>query len=126
MAEELLRKHCGERVSVESAGITPGALNPLAIDVLREVGVDIRNKATRSVEEVLKSGVRYTHVITVCDEASAERCPVIPGGGVRMHWSFEDPSQFQGSWQENLARTREIRQQIEARVLEWCSQHCAS
>jgi arsenate reductase len=124
MAEELLRRACPD-VRVESAGITPGELNPLAIEVLLEEGIDIRGKKTRDVFEVYKEGHLYSHVITVCDESSAERCPVFPGPGRREHWSFKDPSQFTGTWEERLAQTRLIRDAINERIAEWCAINCS-
>jgi arsenate reductase (thioredoxin) len=123
-AEALLRRQCGELIAVESAGLSPGKLNPLAVAVLNEVGIDISKKGTQSVEEVLASGRTYTHVVTVCDEASAERCPTFPGRATRLHWGFKDPSEFQGSWDERLALTREVREQIQHKIEEWCVVNC--
>ena len=125
MAEALLRRECGDSVHVESAGLTPGTLNPLAVEVLQEIGIDISNKPTRSVFDVYKSGALFSHVITVCDESSAEKCPIFPGVHKKLHWNFADPSQFQGTREEKLARTREVRNAIEARIKEWCLVNCA-
>ena len=125
MAEALLRRECGNAVHVESAGLTPGLLNPLAVRVLQEIGIDISSKQTRSVYDVLRSGARFTHVITVCDEASAEQCPVFPGTHEKLHWGFADPSTFTGTVEEKLARTRQVRDAIEQKVKEWCSRECA-
>ena len=124
MAEALLRRQC-PGVHVESAGLTPGTLNPLAVEALREIGIDISGKATRDVFEVHRSGARFTHVVTVCDESSAERCPVFPGVHEKLHWSFADPSQLTGSFEERLAKTREVRDAIAQRVKVWCAEHCA-
>src|SRR6476660_1860388 len=96
IAEALLRQRYGDAVEVESAGLSPGKLNPLAIAVLGEVGIDISKKGTQSVEDVITSGRTFTHVVTVCDEASAERCPSFPGRATRLHWGFKDPSEFPG------------------------------
>ncbi len=124
ISEALLKRACGHSIHVESAGITPGTLNPLAVEVLKEIGIDISGKATRDVFEVYKSGARFTHVITVCDEASAERCPVFPGALNHIHWSLPDPSQFEGSHDERLVRIRELRNEIERRVHAWCETNC--
>ena len=97
MAEALLNRRCGEVFEAESAGLEPGTLNPLAVEVLREIGLDISGRATRSVDEVLRAGTNFDYVITVCDEGSAAGCPVFPGGGEKLHWSFPDPSSFTGS-----------------------------
>src|SRR3989338_4764502 len=100
MAEELLRKMAGDQFDVRSAGIEPGRLNPWVVEVLQEDGIDISQKATKSVQEVLKKDGPFDYVVTVCDEASAERCPVVSGATQRLHWSFRDPSQFQGTDQD--------------------------
>lgn len=121
MAEELIRRRCGDSVSVESAGLEPGALNPMAVAALQEIGIDIAGKATQAVFDLLQQGREFDYVITVCDEASAERCPVFPGGGQRLHWGFPDPSAFSGSDEERLARTREVRDAIAAKVDAWCA-----
>lgn len=120
IAEELIRRRCGERCHVESAGLEPGILNPFAVMALREIGIDIAGKPTRGVDEVLDGAAEFTTVITVCDETSAERCPAFPGTGARLHWTFPDPSAVDGSDEEKLASAREIRDAIAERVTEWC------
>jgi arsenate reductase len=119
MAEALLRKLGGGRFDPDSAGLEPGALNPLAVEVLQEIGIDISAKKTKSVEGLIDSGSTYDYVITVCDGASAERCPVFPGGGRRLHWSFDDPSGFTGTYEEKLDRTRKVRDDIQRKIEEW-------
>jgi arsenate reductase (thioredoxin) len=119
MAEELLRKFAGDRFEVESAGIEPGKLNPAVIEVLKEIGIDIAGKKTQAVMDLLKQGKLYSYVITVCDETSAERCPIFPGVAKRLHWGFTDPSKFEGTWEEKLAQTRAVRTQIEQKIQEW-------
>jgi arsenate reductase len=63
-------------------------------------------------------------VITVCDETSAERCPIFPGVASRLHWGFPDPSSFQGTHEEKLARTGEVRDTIKAKIEGWCAAVC--
>ncbi len=113
MAEELLRAKLGDRVAVQSAGLEPGNLNPLVVDVLKELGIDIGGKATQSVFDIYKQGVRFHYVITVCDETSGERCPIFPGPVKRLHWSFPDPSSFEGSYEEKLEQTRLVLKMID-------------
>ncbi|MGH7981602.1 MAG: hypothetical protein ACREFF_00485 [Candidatus Udaeobacter sp.] len=79
---------------------------------MREIGIDISEKQTQSVFDVLKSTERFAYVITVCDESSAERCPIFRGEAKRLHWSFPDPSVLGGSHDERLAGTLSIRDQI--------------
>jgi arsenate reductase len=123
MAEELTRRIC-EGIETESAGIEPGELNPLVIEILREDGIDISGKQTKDVFDVYKSGRLFSHVITVCDEASAERCPIFPGVTTRLHWSFKDPSQFTGTWEEKLEQTRKVRDEIREKIFEFCETNC--
>jgi arsenate reductase len=119
MAEALLRKIAGDRFDVESAGLEPGKLNPYAVAALREEGIDISGKETVSAFELLKQGRYYTYVITVCDETSAETCPIFPGCRERFHWSFPDPSKFTGTDEEIMTRVREVRDQIKDKIAEW-------
>jgi arsenate reductase len=125
MAEAFLQQRCGGRFVVHSAGIEPGRLNPIVVEAMRERGIDIAQNATKSVAGFLAAGTPFAYVITVCDETSAERCPVFPGAVTRLHWGFPDPSALQGSPAEKLARTREIRDAIERRVDEWCATVCS-
>lgn len=119
MAEELLRKMAGDRFEVESAGLEPGKLNTIVVQALKEEGIDITGKKTNAVFDLFKSGKHYSYVITVCDEASAERCPIFPGLCQRFHWSFTDPSKFQGTDQEKLTKVREVKEEIRAKLKEW-------
>ena len=121
MAEELLRKLGGDRFEVESAGIEPGKLNSFVVEALKEEGIDITGKQTNAVFDLFKQGKRYSYVITVCDEASAERCPVFPGICQRIHWGFTDPSKFQGTDAEKLVKVREVREEIKGVIKQWIS-----
>lgn len=116
MAEAFLNLAGGDCFEAESAGIEPGKINPLVVEAMREIGVDLSQKGTRDVFEVYRQGKQYDYVVTVCDEASGERCPVFPGASARLHWSFEDPSRFTGSQKEKLAKIRIVRDQIRARI----------
>ncbi len=123
MAEELLRKLAGDRFEVESAGIEPGKLNPVVIEVLKESGIDITGKKTQAVMDLLKQSKLYRYVITVCDETSAERCPIFPGVAQRLHWGFTDPSKFEGTWEEKVVKTRAVREEIKQKIEGWLSQN---
>jgi arsenate reductase len=124
MAEALLNQMCGDLFEAESAGLEPGILNPLAVEAMREIGIDISGNETRSVADVVKTGQRFDYVITVCDESSAEQCPVVPGVAARAHWNFPDPSKFTGTWEERLEQTREVRNLIESKLEEFCGSSC--
>jgi arsenate reductase len=124
MAEAFLNQICGREFEAHSAGIEPGRLNPIVIEVMKEAGIDISGNQTKSVTDMLKSTNLFAYVITVCDETSAERCPIFPGVTTRLHWSFPDPSGFQGTREEKLAKTREVRDAIRTRVQQWCAEVC--
>jgi len=125
MAEAWLNLLCPKQFEAHSAGLEPGALNPLAVEAMHEIGVDISGKKTQSALDVFKSGQLFSYVITVCDESSAERCPIFPGATTRLHWSFPDPAAITGSHEERLNGVRKIRDQIRARIEMWCNQMCA-
>jgi arsenate reductase len=122
MAEAFLKQMAGGRFAVESAGLEPGKLNPLAIEVMKEVGIDVSQNKTKSVFDFYKAGKQYDYVITVCDESQSGACPVFPGKGERLHWGFDDPSGFQGTWEEKIEKTREVRDKIKLRVIEWLNE----
>ena len=121
MAEALLKHLAGDRFEVESAGLEPGKLNPLAVEVMREINIDISQNKTKSVFDFYKQGKQYDYVITVCDESQSGACPVFPGKGERLHWSFPDPSGFQGTQEDKVKQAREVRNQIEAKIKYWLS-----
>jgi arsenate reductase len=124
MAEAWMNNLCGEFFDAQSAGLEPGTLNPLAVEVMKEAGIDISEKKTQAVFDVFKSGQLFSYVITVCDESSAEKCPIFPGPAKRLHWSFPDPSQITGAHEAKLARVREIRDEIRAKIDKWCAEVC--
>ncbi len=122
MAESYLNLFGGGKFEAESAGLEPGKLNPLAVEVMKEVGIDISSNKTKDVFEFFKSGKMFSYVITVCDEASAERCPIFPGVCKRIHWSFPDPSAIEGSREEKLNGTRIIRDRIKEKIKKWLAE----
>jgi arsenate reductase len=126
MAEAFMNDLCGEEFEALSAGLEPGKLNPIVVEAMQEIGIDISGNKTKAVFDIFKSGLLINYAITVCDETSAERCPIFPGITKRLHWGFPDPSAFQGTDDEKLARTREIRDEIKAKIEEWCSEVCGS
>lgn len=120
MAEELLRKYGAGHFETESAGIEPGKLNPYVVKVLQEEEqIDISGKTTQSVAQILGAEKQYDYVITVCDETSAERCPVFPGQVNRLHWGFEDPSSVDGGDEKKLAVARKVKAQIKEKIQSW-------
>jgi arsenate reductase (thioredoxin) len=125
MAEAWMNHICGDQFEAQSAGLEPGTLNPLVVEAMSEVGIDISRKRTQRVFDVWKSGPVFAYVVTVCDESSAEKCPIFPGPTRRLHWSFPDPSTLTGTQAEKLGAVREIRDEIRARIEAWCEEVCS-
>jgi arsenate reductase len=124
MAEAFLNQICPDEFEAQSAGLEPGRLNPVVVEAMQEVGIDISANKTKAVFDMFKSGQMFSHVITVCDETSAERCPIFPGVTARLHWSFADPSSFKGSHEEVLRKTCEVRDTIQRKIEAWCAEMC--
>lgn len=116
MAEGLLRNLAGDHFEVFSAGAKPSTVNPLAIKVMDERGIDIRAHRSKHLNEFMTQPFDY--VITVCDNA-AESCPIFPGPARRIHWSFLDPAVLEGSSEERLALFRQVRDAIEEQFKSW-------
>jgi arsenate reductase (thioredoxin) len=119
MTEEFIRQAAGDRVDVMSAGIEPGTVNPTVVELLKEDGIDISDKQTRSVFDLHSSGERFDYVIAVCDKEAAERCPIFPAEKERLHWPFPDPSKATGTLEEKLAYVRPIRDEIKQKAREF-------
>ena len=120
MAEAFLKTLANDRFEAMSAGLEPGVLNPLVVDAMKEVEIDISHNQTKSVFGLYKNGELFSYVITVCDEASAEQCPFFPGLlAAQIHWSFADPARFQGAWEERLEQTRQVRDKIKLQIEQW-------
>ena len=122
MAEAFLKVMAGDKFHVESAGLTPGAINPLVVDAMSEIGIDISRNKTSSVFDCYKAGKLFDYVITVCDEASAEKCPIFAGITKRLHWGFEDPSKLEGTDEQKMKGIRNIRDAIKTRIEDWLSE----
>jgi arsenate reductase len=113
MAEGYLRQSAGDRFEAMSAGVGPKGLNPLAVEAMREIGIDISRQVSKNV--VMLLGQHIPYVITVCDNAK-ERCPIFPGAWKFLHWSLEDPAAVEGSHDERLAAFRRVRDQLIANI----------
>lgn len=123
MAEAFLNQLCPDELEARSAGLEPTQINPLVVEVMKEVGIDLSTKKTQDVWTLAKRGELFAWVISVCDEA-AEQCPVFPGVCKRVAWSFEDPSRLEGTHEEKLQMTRVIRDQIRQQVEAFCRAEC--
>ena len=126
MAEAWTNHFCGDFFEAHSAGLEPGTLNPLVVEVMKEKGIDISSKSTQGVFELFKRGETFSYVIAVCDGVSAEKCPIFPGLSQRLHWNFPDPSKATGTKEEKLAQIRIVRDAIKAKIENWCSSVCVA
>jgi arsenate reductase len=116
MAEALVNTYFGDKFTAESAGLEPGTLNPLVVKSMAEIGIDISKNLTKDVFDFVKNGKFFNYVITVCDEASGQRCPIFPGALKKINWSFEDPSTLKGTEEEKLAKISAIRDNIKTKL----------
>jgi len=123
MAEAFLNSIAGDRYEAESAGLEPGVLNPLAVEAMKEEGIDISGKKTQGAFDLYKQGKRYHYVIAVCEASQSGRCPIFPSAIETLHWSFEDPARFEGSYEERLERTRGVRNSIKQKIEDWVNKN---
>jgi arsenate reductase len=113
MAEGFLRHLAGEQFEAHSAGTRPTQVNPGAIAVMREKGIDISHHRSKNVAEYLEQP--FSYIITVCDNAK-EQCPIFPGPSIRLHWSLPDPADAEGTYEAKLEVFRSVRDDIESRI----------
>lgn len=113
MAEGLLRHDAGDLFEVESAGVEPSFVRSQAIKAMKEIGIDISQHRSKSLDEF--DGQAFDYVITVCDNAN-QRCPVFPGTPQRVHWGIQDPATVAGDEQMRLAAFREAREELRKRL----------
>ncbi|MCM8831517.1 MAG: arsenate reductase ArsC [Candidatus Omnitrophica bacterium] len=116
MAEGFLRHLAGDNFEVFSAGVTPTQVNPLAIKVMQEVGIDISKHRSKSVMEFIKD--KFDYVITVCDHAK-QTCPIFLGEYKKIHWNLEDPANVEGTEEEKLLAFRITRDKIKKFILDF-------
>ncbi len=117
MAEGFMRHYYGEKFNAYSAGISPSVVNPKAIEVMKEIGIDISEQTSKSVEYFVDKSFDY--LITVCDHAR-ETCPLFTGEvKTRLQWGFEDPADANGTQEEILRKFREVRNLIKDKILEF-------
>jgi arsenate reductase (thioredoxin) len=116
MAEGIVNHFLGDRIAAFSAGTRATSVNPRAIAVLREIGIDISRQRSKALAEF--EGDSFAYVITLCDSAN-EACPLFFGGVERLHIGFSDPALATGSEEEILAEFRRVRDEIRARLVEF-------
>ncbi len=116
MAEAFLNHLGNDKFEALSAGFEPRDINPLAIEAMSEIGIDISNNKSKSVFEMFKEGKKFNYVITVCDEGNAQKCPIFAGIVKRLHWSFKDPSTLNGTKEEVAKEMQKIRDEIKSHI----------
>jgi arsenate reductase len=119
MAEAYLKQLGGDKFHVESAGLEKGTLNPLAVEAMKEEGIDISQNETNDVFDFFKEGRTYNYVITVCDAGNSDKCPIFPGIHKKINWNFTDPSSLTGTHEEKLVVTRQVRDKIKQAVIDF-------
>lgn len=112
----LFSEGLSEEIRVESAGLVPGELNSFVVKALLEEGIDISGKVTQSVVDLFNKNREYEYVITVCSRETEARCPIFPGITKRLNWPYDDPAGFRGTDEEIMAKVRNLRDAIKARI----------
>jgi arsenate reductase len=120
MAEGLLRYHAGDYYNVYSAGLEPKGINPFTTRVMEEQGIPMTRQYSKSMTEYIGK-LDFAYIITVCSDA-VDQCPFFPGAGIRLHWDLDDPARVTGTDDEKLAKFRQIRDQLETRILMWLAE----
>ena len=119
MAMTYLNEFGKGHFQAESAGIEPGTLNPLVVEVMAEDGYDISRNPVSSVFDFYREGRQYDLVIKVCEQSAGQKCPIFPGTSLSLNWDFADPAAFTGTREEKLAQTRQVRDKIKHRIEEF-------
>ncbi|NHI91942.1 MAG: arsenate reductase ArsC [Candidatus Lokiarchaeota archaeon] len=117
MAEGLLRYFGGDYFEIFSAGIEPASeVNPFAVEVMKEIGIDISRQYPKHIKEFLNQNIDY--VITTCDNAQRS-CPIFPGNTINIHWRLNDPAEAVGTKEERLKVFRNTRDLIYKKIQEF-------
>jgi arsenate reductase len=125
MAEAFLRKYGSSDFEAYSAGLEPKVMNPITVQVMKEVGIDVSGQKSKGIKTYL-GVVLFSHLVTVCDEAE-KNCPTVwPGVKYRLHWSFDDPAAIEGTDNEKLAKFRQVRDEIEVAIKSFLAEQKAS
>lgn len=120
MAEGLLRELGGNEFAVESAGVAPSKVRREAVEAMHEIGIDISNQRSKSVDEFADQ--HFDFIVTVCDNAK-ETCPIFPGAATRIHKSFTDPPpENVGDYQSRLKIFRAVRDQLREWLIDFIQQ----
>jgi arsenate reductase len=124
IAEAYLRKYGNDLFHVYSAGLEPKGIDPMTVEVMQEVGVDISNQKSKGVLDFI-GRMHFGYLITVCSRAE-EICPIFPGISFRFFWPFEDPVKFNGADSSRLLKFRQVRDAIEKKIIQWVQEYRAN
>jgi arsenate reductase len=124
MAEAFLRKYGGDKFEAYSAGLEPKGIHPYTLQVMNEVGIDLSGQRSKDVMEYM-GRQHFGYLITVCAHAEANCPTTFPGVSQRLHWPIDDPAAFEGSEEGTLAKFREVRDEVEQRILSWLKENPA-
>lgn len=120
IAHGYLRHFAGDKAEIYSAGVETHGVNPRAIQIMKEDGLDISNHTSNNVDEYI--GIEFDYVITVCDNAK-ERCPVFPSKAEKIHHNFPDPAKATGSEEEIMNEFRRVRDMVKEFAKEFVSEY---
>lgn len=124
IAEAFLRKYGNDLFHVYSAGLEPKGIDPMTLEVMQEVGVDISNQKSKGVLDFI-GRMHFGYLITVCSRAE-EICPIFPGVSFRLYWPFEDPVKFNGPDSKRRMKFRQVRDDIEKKIVQWVKEFRAN
>ncbi len=116
IAEAILNTKHGDIFFAESAGLSKQEINPLAIEVMNDYGLDISKNPVKNVHDLYREGRLYEYVITVCSKETEKECPLFPGIRKRINWALEDPDTFLGNHDEQLKKAIQLRNEIAANI----------
>lgn len=122
MAEGLTKHYLGSRVEAESAGIAPAGVNPYAIRVMAELGIDISGQRSKQVDELTDQ--EFDYLISLC--SGMEQCPIYGGKGQRLHRGFPDPAAQSGREAEKMAAFRQVRDALHREIIPWLEELISS
>lgn len=122
VAQAIMSHKYGDQFEVESAGLNVTQIHPLAIEAMRDYGIDISQNTVDSVFDYYKEGRLYSYVITVCSRENEKECPIFPGIKMRLNWDLENPEYYTGTDEEKSDRARNLVYEIEKRIDELVSE----
>jgi arsenate reductase (thioredoxin) len=116
MAEAFLNHIAPDRFFAQSAGIESGALDPAAVEVMKEYGIDISGNNVKNVDDFYRQKMFFNYVILTCERETIKECPSFPGITQKINWSFGNTSRLAADYEERLEKTKQARDEIRAKV----------